>query len=1110
MNKFKTLFLLITTALLGLSCVKDLEVKIEFNQATYEVSVGDTLDLLGEVKVENTDDMPLFSTADESVAKFISDGVLFACAPGEVELTASVADKKATAQLRVNVVLAMEITLELPDSVKVASEQWAKVSAKVEPKNFNYDNLEWTFAPSDQEIGLEYKKVGDAEYEFKVASYKENAEVVVTVKDKNSEVSKSAKVALIKPEDSSSDPQDPSVEPENPTDVAAKIIRIKAQDALTENLETWGSVTAEVVTDGSGEYNYANLVWEFTPSDAEATGFEYEKVSDSEYKIRFKVYKEGANVVVKVTDKISERYAVKTISVLEKPTEGVTSIEVTPKTLNLLVGNTETLKLTCSPLNYDTSLLVWESSDEKIATVNGVKVTAVSVGTAKIKVTDTVSGLYSECEVVVSAPAETEVEVKRIVLDQARLELVAGEDSYQLKATCYDEADNIVENYAGLVWTSTKAINSNEIEYDVVEVSSQGVVTPKEAGYTRVTVAVEKNQAVKASCEVTVTPKVYKVEKLTLTPAEKTINVGDYFTLTPVSEPDMSLVTDKTITYVSSNPEVVTVSEEGAVKGISVGEAIITATAASGVTATAKVIVSAAQVSEPEVTDFEIELEVENEPIGQNISLPQFKTLDIKVSYTNGYVAKNTRWESSDPSLATVTAHEGYAVVTAVYDGMMTSDEKISVTITHYAGTQSESKTIDITRAHPERVEILGLPENNTLYLGEKFGPDFCAKVYPEQANQYVTWWGNVEIYSVANRSGVADEVGCWELNATAEEGTTSVKATVYITVIPIPVNGGVLSNSQLTIEQGKSATIEVDFDPMKPTDIQTLVRHDYNVVWSTSNASVATVENGKVTAHAVGTATISAKLSNDDVLTCEVTVKEPAPVIINVGDYYYSDGTTSADLDPSKTVVGVVFSVENPTQMGDSKLAQNHPNATHGLVVALEETANIRWQEQSTDVGNWAEAKGYGLLGDENRMCGYSNTMYLKQYNTECPEENKVLVAECAPQIALSESTSGWYLPSYAEMMMLYKYEESTRSSLISDGAIANKIIAAGGTPFSIKMKDFNMPDGMEDAPSYWTSTENGTNSPWAYRVHFLYGGANNRSKTGKSYYIARYIFAF
>ena len=135
---------------------------------------------------------------------------------------------------------------------------------------------------------------------------------------------------------------------------------------------------------------------------------------------------------------------------------------------------------------------------------------------------------------------------------------------------------------------------------------------------------------------------------------------------------------------------------------------------------------------------------------------------------------------------------------------------------------------------------------------------------------------------------------------------------------------------------------------------------------------------------------------------------------------------------------------------------------------------------------------------------------MYLKQYNTECPEENKVLVAECAPQIALSESTSGWYLPSYAEMMMLYKYEESTRSSLISDGAIANKIIAAGGTPFSIKMKDFNMPDGMEDAPSYWTSTENGTNSPWAYRVHFLYGGAKNKPKTSKSYYIARYIFAF
>jgi hypothetical protein len=92
----------------------------------------------------------------------------------------------------------------------------------------------------------------------------------------------------------------------------------------------------------------------------------------------------------------------------------------------------------------------------------------------------------------------------------------------------------------------------------------------------------------------------------------------------------------------------------------------------------------------------------------------------------------------------------------------------------------------------------------------------------------------------------------------------------------------------------------------------------------------------------------------------------------------------------------------------------------------------------------------------------------------------------------------------------MLFKYEQSTRPSMISNGAIAQKIEAAGGTPFSIERSSYNTPDGMDDAPTYWSSTESSGSSIWATAVHFLYGGATNKSKTGKSYYIARYVFAF
>ena len=508
-----------------------------------------------------------------------------------------------------------------------------------------------------------------------------------------------------------------------------------------------------------------------------------------------------------------------------------------------------------------------------------------------------------------------------------------------------------------------------------------------------------------------------------------------------------------------------------------------------------------------EETEFDITLSVENEEEGVSPQLPQFEKLNIALSYSEGYTPAQSLWESSDPSLLTVTPCEGGAVVEAVYDGMMADDETKSVTITHYAGSKSASKTIDITRAVPKSIEFVGLPENNTLYLGEGFGPDFRAVVHPKQASQHVAFIGTDGFGSVAYGSRPAYKTGYFELTAQTSyiPGWGEVKATVYITVKARLVEGGALSNSSLTLSEGETAELTVDFTPAHDDN------YDYSVVWESSDEAVATVEDGKVTAVAEGTATVSATLSNGDVLTCAVTVEKAKAATLFVGDFYYSDGTWSTELDPSKTPIGIVFSVDNPAQMGDAKLAADHPEATHGLVVSLTETANILWQTEATNVGQWlSENTGYNDLQNTSRKCGYSNTLGLQAYNAACTPENKVLVADCAPNIELSASTSGWYLPSYAELKMLFEYEQSTRSAMISNGAIANKIVEAGGTPFSIIRYNYDTPDGSQDAPSYWASTESSGSATWGTCVHFLHGGQTNRSKTAKTYYIARYIFAF
>ena len=80
------------------------------------------------------------------------------------------------------------------------------------------------------------------------------------------------------------------------------------------------------------------------------------------------------------------------------------------------------------------------------------------------------------------------------------------------------------------------------------------------------------------------------------------------------------------------------------------------------------------------------------------------------------------------------------------------------------------------------------------------------------------------------------------------------------------------------------------------------------------------------------------------------------------VGDFYYSDGTWSTELDGTKTVVGVVFYVGDPG-VDDEALRAAHPDCIHGLVVGLKQS-QCEWQddysgfddEADMTVGEWIE----------------------------------------------------------------------------------------------------------------------------------------------------------
>lgn len=82
-----------------------------------------------------------------------------------------------------------------------------------------------------------------------------------------------------------------------------------------------------------------------------------------------------------------------------------------------------------------------------------------------------------------------------------------------------------------------------------------------------------------------------------------------------------------------------------------------------------------------------------------------------------------------------------------------------------------------------------------------------------------------------------------------------------------IAVESITLDKAELTLVEGEDATLTTTMTPDNATD--------KTITWSTSNAEVATVVDGKVTAIKEGTATITAKAGEKEA-ACKVTVTLP------------------------------------------------------------------------------------------------------------------------------------------------------------------------------------------------------------------------------------------
>ena len=312
-----------------------------------------------------------------------------------------------------------------------------------------------------------------------------------------------------------------------------------------------------------------------------------------------------------------------------------------------------------------------------------------------------------------------------------------------------------------------------------------------------------------------------------------------------ISQEELNLVVDTTvgltvsglpedaeIEWRSDNKKVATVDENGQVTGISEGTAIISAQWEYGRKTYRVESVVTVESSGIILSSYNVVLTY----IGQTAVLEG-------TTYPEG---QTILWTSSDGKVVTVSEDgtvtavgEGEAVITASF-GSCTADCSVTVAM--------PSVTLDQAAL--------------SLYPGDTSA--LSAAVEPEGAQ--IMWTSSDEgVVRVKDGALTAVGTGIAVITARIVCDEHEYEASCQVTVATPSVS---LSSTSLSLLPGKSSNLTVTTKP-----------GGAEVSWSSSNTAVATVSDGKVTAVAPGSATITAQITYGEKTykaTCTVRVLEP------------------------------------------------------------------------------------------------------------------------------------------------------------------------------------------------------------------------------------------
>lgn len=489
----------------------------------------------------------------------------------------------------------------------------------------------------------------------------------------------------------------------------------------------------------------------------------------------------------------------------------VGSIVLSETEMSVKKGTEFWINATVLPETSDNKKVKWASSDTSLATIDQTgHVTTLGVGTVTISCISEDNGTAAYCIVDITDP------VTGLKLNTYYQEIVMGNKFVLIPEVLPFDAVN-------------KNCTFKSTDDTIATVDESGIIFGVKGGECDIIVTTEESNFT-AVCKIVVKEFVTSVE---ISGEKEYLNVKDTLELKATVLTESA--SNKGVIWTSSNPLVATVDSKGKVKGISVGNVVITATAADGSGMTDSVVIK-------------VVIPVEKIDLSHSkITIYVGDTFNVSATIKpENATVKKIEWYSDDESVAKVYPDGDIVGISA------------GRTIVHARSTDGNNVISDCTVIvkNPVLANRIKINSSEITMLKGK-SRTLTARIYPTNTNESIRWESSdTSVVTVSN--GKIITVGAGECTVTAYSSLGTVSDTCKIYSMA-------MSATDIKLEQYDTFNLYVDGAPK-------------TINWRSSNPRIASVDqNGVVTARMPGECRITAT-SDSKTVTCYVKVMAVDP----------------------------------------------------------------------------------------------------------------------------------------------------------------------------------------------------------------------------------------